>query len=134
MRAISSPWNKQSIQRSLNTVFTGKSLEVVPITTSTLDDAHQAIAHGAPHGHAILADYQTKGRGRSNHTWFSPPHTNIYLSIVLKHGPYPGLTLHAGLACARALQNIRIESHLDQMAQRSLFSKVAQSKKQEASW
>ncbi len=31
-----------------------------------------------------LANYQTKGRGRNNRNWYSPPGENLYFSFILK--------------------------------------------------
>jgi len=42
------------------------------------------ILSGATHGTVILADSQTKGRGRYNRSFFSPPGHGIYMSIVLQ--------------------------------------------------
>ena len=37
-----------------------------------------------PHGSVIYADSQSAGKGRLNRNWISPPHKNLYLSLVLK--------------------------------------------------
>ncbi len=38
---------------------------------------------GAPSGAAVVADAQTGGRGRLDHTWASPP-GGLYLSVILR--------------------------------------------------
>src|SRR3990172_12206045 len=59
-------------------------------------------------GTVIVADAQTKGRGRLGRTWVSPPGMNIYMSIILRPEIRPGdatlLTVLAAVACANALR------------------------------
>jgi len=77
-------------------------------TGSTNDDARRAAADGAPHGAAFFAESQTRGRGRGNHHWFSPPGMNLHGSVLLRTGdsPYfessrlPAITLAYGVAVA----------------------------------
>lgn len=64
--------------------LSGGPLVVVEVTGSTNDDARQAASLGAPAGAAFLADAQTKGRGRGEHTWHSPPGENLYLSLIAR--------------------------------------------------
>ncbi len=65
------------------------------------------IAEKTPEGTVVIADSQETGRGRLGRTWLSPPHVNIYMSIILK--PVIGthdvtlLTIMASVACAKAL-------------------------------
>jgi BirA family biotin operon repressor/biotin-[acetyl-CoA-carboxylase] ligase len=65
------------------------------------------IAEKTPEGTVVIADSQENGRGRLGRTWISPPHANIYMSIILK--PEIGtqditlLTIMASVACAKAL-------------------------------
>ena len=60
-------------------------------------------------GAAIIADSQTKGRGRLGRVWVSPPGRNIYMSallapeIALRDAAL--LTVAATLACVWALRN-----------------------------
>ena len=62
---------------------------------------------GAAHGHTVLADEQSAGRGRRGRTWHSPPGANIYLSMVVRPALAPAsaavLTLAAGLAIVDAV-------------------------------
>jgi BirA family biotin operon repressor/biotin-[acetyl-CoA-carboxylase] ligase len=64
---------------------------------------------GASHGTVVIADSQTKGRGRMGRTWISPSGDNIYMSVILT--PPMGLkeatllTILAGVACCSALRN-----------------------------
>jgi len=68
---------------------------------STNDEAAQLAREGAAHGTVVIADTQTSGRGRGSHDWYSPPGSNLYMSIILRPtvvaAECPPLTLAAGL-------------------------------------
>lgn len=85
-------------------------------TGSTNDVAADLAVAGAVEGTVVLAERQTRGRGRSGHTWFSPPGAGLYVSVVLRPAdvvyggppappPWAGLlTLAAGVALAEGLR------------------------------
>lgn len=85
----------------------GHTVVVLEETGSTNDEARARAAAGAPEGVVILAEAQTRGRGRRNRSWESPPGKNLLASVVLR----PGLrveqgflvTLSAGVAVAETL-------------------------------
>ncbi|MBZ5558398.1 MAG: biotin--[acetyl-CoA-carboxylase] ligase [Acidobacteriia bacterium] len=66
----------------------------------------------SPEGLVVFADEQTAGRGRRGHTWFSPPGSGLYVSVVLAPGrarvdPERAtrlLTLAVGVALADAVE------------------------------
>jgi len=90
-----------------------------PSTESTndiaLDCSAKASADGAsaerPEGLVVVADAQTAGRGRRGHTWFSPPGSGLYVSVVVapataRVDPLRAtmlLTLAAGVALAEGI-------------------------------
>ena len=49
---------------------------------STLDVAHELAQARAPAGTLVLADSQTKGRGRGGRTWESEPGSGIWLTLL----------------------------------------------------
>ena len=51
--------------------------------TSTSDKAKELAIKGAPHGTVVVAASQTLGRGRKDHSFFSPE-GGLYMSIVLR--------------------------------------------------
>lgn len=55
---------------------------------STNDQALLLAAQGAEHGTVVVAEEQTKGRGRMQRSWFSPAGSGIYLSVILR-SPVP---------------------------------------------
>jgi len=82
----------------------GRDLAVHQQLPSTMDAAHDALARGAPHGHLVIADAQTQGRGRRGRRWCAAPGRHLTFSVVLRDVGVEGLTLAAGLAVARTLE------------------------------
>lgn len=99
----------------------GLPVSVARVSASTNDDAKRAAAARAPHGASFFADSQTKGRGRSDHAWHSPPGENIYMSVVARPlvAPerLPPLALVVGLAVAEVVDAALATSHVDARAQ-----------------
>jgi BirA family biotin operon repressor/biotin-[acetyl-CoA-carboxylase] ligase len=63
---------------------------------------------GAPEGTVVVAEEQTKGRGRLGRSWHSAPRTGIWSSVVLRPTVRPeevtGLSLLAALAFAETVE------------------------------
>lgn len=59
-----------------------------PAIGSTNDVAAALATQGAAdaEGAVVCADEQTAGRGRRGHTWFSPPGSGLYVSVILTPG------------------------------------------------
>jgi len=81
-------------------------------TESTNDLALEAASGDASHGACWVADYQTRGRGSreiggERNEWFSPPESNIYMSVLLRPDISPAdathMTLAAGVGAVDAL-------------------------------
>ena len=53
-------------------------------TASTNDDAKEALAAGASSPVVVLAELQTRGRGRSGAAWLADPHSALLLSVGLR--------------------------------------------------
>ena len=54
---------------------------------STNDEALAWASKGAPDLSLIVADEQTSGRGRMNRKWFTPPHSALAMSLILRPMP-----------------------------------------------
>src|SRR5947208_2495271 len=67
----------------LDTRWIGRRLEVWPELESTNDEAWDLLAAGAAVGTVIVADVQTRGRGRSGRTWHHAPRRGLALSVLL---------------------------------------------------
>ena len=96
------------IRRWLTTKEMGRKLEIHELLDSTNNRAKALAAEGAPHGTAVIADSQTGGRGRRGRSFFSPEHSGIYLTVILRPSCTPEqaslLTSMAAVATARAIE------------------------------
>jgi len=98
-RIISVPdtLNQDTLQWKLETDWLGKKIIHKDTTTSTQFDAHQLVQEDIEHGTVVIADEQTKGKGRMNRIWYSTKQQGVWLSMILKPSilPYqaPQLTL-----------------------------------------
>lgn len=97
------------ITRNLNTKFVGKKIHYFDYLSSTMDTAMQLGMQGEPGGALVLAESQTKGRGRLGRNWFSPKYKGIYLSLILRPKILPAvspvLTLLSAVSICEALKN-----------------------------
>ena len=98
--------DRPALQRLLTTQTFGRTLYVLPSTTSTNDIAKALAQHGAPEGTVVLAEHQTRGRGRYGRTFASPAGVGIYLSLLVRPqvdtSRLPQLTLAIAVATAEA--------------------------------
>ncbi len=98
------------LQEGLQTRFVARELHHLLSTDSTNRVAQDLAAKGAPEGSTVIAEAQTRGRGRLGRTWFSPPRTNLYASIILRPRipmpSVPQLTLVGAVAACRAIGRV----------------------------
>ncbi len=84
----------------------GKKLVHLKETGSTNDEARRLIGAGEGEGLVVIADRQTRGKGKPGSAWFSPP-GNLYLSAVIKPYKNPkelaAVTLFSALAVRAAI-------------------------------
>jgi len=84
----------------------GRTIHYYDSVDSTNTVARQLALNGAAEGTAVIAETQTRGRGRLGRAWVSPPFRNLYLSIILRPplaaAEVAQITLVAGLATAEA--------------------------------
>jgi len=73
---------------NLETDWLGREYHYLETTTSTNDQALLLAAQGAPNGTVVVAEQQTRGRGRLRRDWLSMPNRGIYISILLRN-PLP---------------------------------------------
>jgi BirA family biotin operon repressor/biotin-[acetyl-CoA-carboxylase] ligase len=98
------------IQAGLRTEQIGKKIYVFSHVASTNDVAFRLALNGGEEGAVVLAESQTKGKGRMGRQWESPAGLNIYLSIILRPRILPSktplITLMAAVACAEAIDEV----------------------------
>ena len=100
-------WNLEVLEKRLAGKFIGRPLYYYPEIGSTNDDAFRKGIAGAPEGTVVIADSQTKGKGRLQRVWHSPSGSNIYTSILLRPNFSPDqaplISIAAGVAVAEIL-------------------------------
>ncbi|MBK7947756.1 MAG: biotin--[acetyl-CoA-carboxylase] ligase [Deltaproteobacteria bacterium] len=94
----------EEILPELETHWLGRHYEHLETTDSTNRLAFELGRSGAPHGATVVAEGQSAGRGRLGRSFYSPPYTNLYVSIVLRPScsiaDAPTLILGAAVAVA----------------------------------
>jgi BirA family biotin operon repressor/biotin-[acetyl-CoA-carboxylase] ligase len=101
-------WNLEILEKNLAGKPFGQKLYYYPVTGSTNDEAFRLGVAGALEGTIVIADSQTKGKGRLQRVWHSPAGTNIYTSIILRPqlevARAPQISIAAGVAVAEVLE------------------------------
>ncbi len=88
----------------------GKEIVVFDEVESTNSVAYDLLKQGYPPGTVVIADRQTKGKGRLGRRWISPEGKNLYMSFALKPSIIPKyatlMTLTSVVACTTALRRV----------------------------
>lgn len=97
------------IRKYLDAEIGDCTLELVPCTASTNALVRQCAAEGAQEGLILLANQQTRGRGRLGREFYSPPDTGLYMSILLRPAELSPtqavrITSMAAVAVCRAME------------------------------
>ncbi|MCZ6694948.1 MAG: biotin--[acetyl-CoA-carboxylase] ligase [Acidobacteria bacterium] len=103
------PLTPSALHRRLRTAHMGHRIYHYPEIGSTNDRAIELAAAGEPEGSIVIAERQTRGRGRRDRTWISADRLGLYLSMILRPGGEvsnaPLFTLLGSVATARALSS-----------------------------
>ena len=111
-RLLSAPdrLDEAEIRRRLTAKAIGRELEIHERLDSTNNRAKVLAAAGAVHGMTVIADSQSGGRGRLGRSFFSPEHSGIYMTVILRPDCAPEraglLTSLAAVAAARAVEDV----------------------------
>lgn len=95
--------NEQVIAPLLSTNEIGRKLHGYAELESTNDEAHRLAEAGAEHGEVVVAELQTKGRGRRGRSWIAPPGKSLTLSVILRPTLPPSRAPELALTAAVAL-------------------------------
>lgn len=98
------------IKYELNTNIIGRKIYSYAELDSTNDTAEKLAMEGGEEGTVVLAETQSKGRGRLGRIWTSPKEKGIYMSLILRPKMSPSeaqkITLVASVALAMAIRKI----------------------------
>jgi BirA family biotin operon repressor/biotin-[acetyl-CoA-carboxylase] ligase len=98
----------EELEPRLHTHWLARRYQWLESTDSTNRVAAELAREGAPHGTTVVAEGQTAGRGRLGRSFFSPPHLNLYTSVVLRPAldtaRAPTTILAAAVAVAEAVE------------------------------
>jgi BirA family biotin operon repressor/biotin-[acetyl-CoA-carboxylase] ligase len=98
----------EEIAAGLETRWLAREIQYFDEVDSTNRLAFQLAQADAAHGTTVVAESQKAGRGRLGRSFFSPPGTNLYTSIVLRPeittASAPTWILAAAVGVARAIE------------------------------
>ncbi len=104
----------EEIARDLGTRRIGRAVRCLPSVGSTNDVAAGWAAEGAPEGAVVLAEEQTRGRGRQGRSWTSPRGGGLWLSVVLRPAiPREDAAYLTALGALAVAEAIRRETGLE---------------------
>jgi len=88
----------------------GGRMELHRTLDSTNTRAKAIAATGAPHGYLVIAESQTGGKGRMGRAFFSPEHSGVYITYILRPDMLAEqavmITSMAAVAVARAIETV----------------------------
>jgi BirA family biotin operon repressor/biotin-[acetyl-CoA-carboxylase] ligase len=94
----------EELRADLPTRWLARDIRYFEEVDSTNRVALELARENAAHGVTVVAEAQTAGRGRLGRSFFSPPHANLYTSVVLRPSittvEAPAWTLAAAVAVA----------------------------------
>jgi len=102
--------NLVGVKQNLQTKWLGHELVFYNKLESTQKTAHELARNGASNGTIILADEQTKGKGRLGRQWHSANGKGVWMSIILRPSftfqQAPLITLLTSVVIAKTLQEL----------------------------
>ncbi|HQR27213.1 MAG TPA: biotin--[acetyl-CoA-carboxylase] ligase [Nocardioides sp.] len=94
----------------------GLVVEVVEQAPSTNGLVEQRAREGAGEGLVVVAEHQTRGRGRLDRSWETPPRAALTFSVLLRPtappAGWPWIPLLAGVAVADAVRGYGLDTEL----------------------
>ncbi len=107
-------FSAENISEGLETEVVGKEIFTFETLASTNDDLMERARAGAAEGVVVVADKQTKGRGRFDRSWSSPSGCNLYFSILLRPRLFPAALPQITLTAAVSLcETLRAATNLE---------------------
>lgn len=101
--------SEESIKPLLKSKYFGNKIEAFKTIDSTNTFAKKLAQQGASHGHVVISEQQTSGKGRLERNFYSPTNSGIYMTILLR----PKLSMDKAsliTSCAAAAVALAIEN------------------------
>lgn len=98
--------SENALQWGLNTEWLGKEIIHKSTVTSTQQMAHALALDNGKHGTVVIADQQTKGKGRLDREWHSAKEKGVWLSMILRPNLLPYLAPQLTLVTATILADV----------------------------
>ena len=99
-----------AVRAFLPAEFQEKEMVLLKTVDSTNTYAKKLAADGAEDGTIVIAEQQTAGRGRRGNSFYSPPKSGLYMTVILRpelHSADTDLfTVCAGCAVCRAVEEL----------------------------
>ena len=96
------------VKWKLKTEVIGRHIHYFESVGSTNNIAYKMAEEGAPEGTVVIANEQTKGKGRLGRVWDSPADTGVYLSCILRPNiapnEVPEITLVTAVSVVKAIR------------------------------
>jgi BirA family biotin operon repressor/biotin-[acetyl-CoA-carboxylase] ligase len=112
--ALHRPLSIDDLRRACAALRFGQDIRYFESVSSTNTVAHQLALEDAAEGTVVIAETQSKGRGRLGRTWESPPYRNLYMSLILRPqvsvARAPQIGLIAGLAVAETAREWTVDA------------------------
>lgn len=100
--------NKDELLLKTGERLFGRAIHVYDEVLSTNDVAKKLAAAGAPEGTVVIAERQSRGKGRLGRSWIAPVHKGLLFSFVLKPSITPAVAVQlifvSAVAVCRALR------------------------------
>jgi BirA family biotin operon repressor/biotin-[acetyl-CoA-carboxylase] ligase len=110
---VPTPLLAEKIKNKLNSLRIGSEILVINTVDSTNEQVRQYLEKDTQEGLVLIAETQTRGRGRRGRSWLSMPGVGLYFSVILKPNiqpqRQPQLTLLAGLATTHAINEFTLQ-------------------------
>lgn len=101
---------ESAIESRMQTRWVGKNVFYYEEIDSTNTQSKRLAEEDAPAGTLVVAERQTKGKGRRGRIWDSPAESAIYMSLLFRPQIQPDrasmLTLVSGLSVAQAIREL----------------------------
>lgn len=108
IKEFTEPLAERTILSGLKTKILGRRVFCFRSIASTNDTGFLMAESGAKEGTLLIADRQSKGKGRLGRSWHSPPKVGLWFSLILRPkvlpSQAPGLSLAAALALAETIE------------------------------